>query len=555
LNVSTDPKYIESDSGFHVMKQIIENVNRKRDDIFWYVIAPKRTEKFLKTERTKVLAYPFSNWAVTNRYHFDFVHFKKIFDLDYDIDLIFNSQPELTANFYSIFNLPGRDERFKIPIINYLHWLAVPETLKYQKTTFVRQVEGIILSEFTGLNSKWAKKIFMQNLSRMRRDKVFSSFFNDKTFRIVDEKLQPLYLGSPLDEIDKYRKLDYDELARNSKERKLYKEIFEKVESIKTIVFNHRLMNYTGANEFIKYIKRLSKERKDFLVWLTDPNYKAFFENEKLDVIPNLLRVETLPWKVYIALLSRCYFSTACHPTYSAWSLSCIDTMSVCRPVLVPRAFAFPEIVGEDYELFFGSDLNNRETLWVHRASYLLDNDSEARRIGLECRRRVEMLFDWKKIIDNYIALFDKFVNRDFGEETESMRKLAEYVKKTGAVSKRDIFNFMGWSHDFNTKVTWQRYRNYLLSNDFIEDVSSDKVFFRHKIVGQRTIADTLEVPEIEITFLDEKEKEFDIEFIDEQERKSIAKVWECPRCGHINDEKHYFFCEKCGFRNLETMD
>jgi len=62
--------------------------------------------------------------------------------------------------------------------------------------------------------------------------------------------------------------------------------------------------------------------------------------------------------------------------------------------------------------------------------------------------------------------------------------------------------------------------------------------------------------PEFEIIFLDEQKEDFEIQFLDENnERKSIAKVWECPRCGHVNDEEHYFFCEKCGFRNLETMD
>jgi glycosyltransferase involved in cell wall biosynthesis len=511
LNVSTAPEFVESDSGFHVMKQLIENVNKKRNDIYWYIIAPKQCEKLLNKERVKVLPYNFSSWAVTNRFHFDYLHFRKIFTNDYDIDLIFNSQPELTANLYSIFNLPGRDERFKIPIINYIHWLGVPETGKYQKTVFMKQLEAILLGEYTGVNSKWAKKIFIENCYKNKKDELLRLLLTDEAIKTVNEKLSPLYLGSPLEEIDKYKKLEADELAETSSERKMLKQIFETVESTKVIVFNHRLMEYTGANLFVQYINKLSAKRKDFLVWLTDPNYKAFFENEKIEMIPNLLRIKTLPWKTYIALLSRCTFSTACHPSYSCWSLSCVDTMSVSRPVLVPRAFAFPEIVGEDYQMFFGNNIEERETLWIHRAEYLLDNEDEARKIGNYCRQRVEKLFDWRKIVDTYISLFDKYVDYSYGEETESMKQLAEFVRKTGCISKREIFDYMKWSFDLNSKVTWKRYRNYLLNNGFEEDLSSPIVHFRHKQLGQRPLHEFKE----ELIQFDFADEEITFEFSD----------------------------------------
>jgi len=35
--------------------------------------------------------------------------------------------------------------------------------------------------------------------------------------------------------------------------------------------------------------------------------------------------------------------------------------------------------------------------------------------------------------------------------------------------------------------------------------------------------------------------------------KKKVAKAWTCPACGHRNDAKQCFFCEKCGFRNIET--
>jgi len=37
------------------------------------------------------------------------------------------------------------------------------------------------------------------------------------------------------------------------------------------------------------------------------------------------------------------------------------------------------------------------------------------------------------------------------------------------------------------------------------------------------------------------------------QAKKKVVKPWTCPACGHRNDANHYFFCEKCGFRNIET--
>ncbi|MGF3499992.1 MAG: DUF7577 domain-containing protein [Candidatus Bathyarchaeia archaeon] len=30
-------------------------------------------------------------------------------------------------------------------------------------------------------------------------------------------------------------------------------------------------------------------------------------------------------------------------------------------------------------------------------------------------------------------------------------------------------------------------------------------------------------------------------------------KSWRCPSCGHVNPPSHFFFCRKCGFRNIAT--
>lgn len=505
LNLSTNPDHLESDSGFQVMRQLVQAVNKVRDDVHWYLVCPKETKKFLHGERITILPYEFTNWAVQNRFHFDFIKFRKVFKSDYDVDLIFSSQPELNGNLYSLFNLPGRDMRFSVPIVSYLHWLAVKETPKYQESCFIRQVEGMIYSKFVGINSKWAKKIFMKQLASLID---VHPMINKKAYDMIDKKLQPLFLGTPLEEIDKYKDLKYDEFDVSSSERKILKKVFETVESKKTIVFNHRLMVYTGAELFLKFMNRLGKERDDFVVWLTDPNYKAFFKNSKLDLLSNMLRVVGLPWKAYIALLSRVSFGCACHFQYSAWSLSCIDTMSVSKPIIVPKAFAFPEIVGEDYPMFYANDEKTREVVFLHRANYLLDNEDEAKKVGAQNRKRVEELFDWKVRVDDYLKVFDSCVNYDYGEETDAMRKLVRVVRK-GALDKKAIFNGMGWSRSFDTKVTWQRYRNFLLKNGFVEDILNPKVVFMPKHGGQ-TLLHTKE-PKVELK-LEKDVEEIEVE-------------------------------------------
>jgi len=458
-------------------------------------------------ERVTVLPYPFTFWAVVNRFHFDFISLKKVLKNDYDFDIILTSQPELTGNLYTVFNPPGRDMRFAIPIVQYLHYLAVPEGSHYQETCFIRQVEGILYSKFTGINSKWAKRIFMRNVAKL---KEVSPFINKRGESYIDKTLQPLYLGTPLDEIDACKNRGADELTQNSKERAIYKELFEEIESHKTIVFNHRLMNYTGAEVFTDLIGKLFKKRKDFLLWFTDPNFKAFFARKKFDMLPNMIRSSGVPWRAYIALLSRTYFGACCHPQYSAWCLSLIDGMADAKPYLVPRAFAFPEIVGDDYLGFFSNDEKVKSATFLEKAEYWLDNELEVKRVGALNRKRVEDKFNWDRAVDGWLKVLDDNVSFEFGEETEAMIKLKQLVRKRGMASKRLIFEEMKWSADFNTKVTFRRYRNYLLSNDFVENIDSGKVVFMPKTGGQTLLG--AREPEVELKLDDDVEEEIEVE-------------------------------------------
>lgn len=464
------------------MRQLVQSVNKVRKNVHWYLICPKEVKEreYLKEDRVTVLPSMFTEWANKNRFHFDVLWLKKIMNMNYDFDVFLNSQPELSSNFYNIMNPSLQDKKFSVPIINYLHWLSVPENQNYQIGSFLRQVEGILYSKFSAVNSKWVKKIFLQNIEKeIKTNKEFP--VSEKLIDITDEKLHPLTLGTPLEEMDKYRKLEHDEFNLPHESEKVLKGFFEELDTTKTIVFNHRLMKYTGADHFLRLISKLHRRRKDFNILITDPNYKTFFKKEKFKLLP-IFRANNLGWNMYTAVLSRCHFGVGFHTKYCAWSLSTVDTMSVCRPVLVPSAFAYPEIVGHNYKMTFTVDPKERESSFLGQVNFLLDNEDSARKIGLHCRNRVEKCFDWKVVVNQWLDVLEKHSDMEFyGNETETMKKLAKMVQEYKRLEKKQIYKMMNWSFNISGKVAWLRYRRYLLTHDIAEEISSPEVVFTSK--------------------------------------------------------------------------
>jgi glycosyltransferase involved in cell wall biosynthesis len=92
-----------------------------------------------------------------------------------------------------------------------------------------------------------------------------------------------------------------------------------------------------------------------------------------------------------------------------AWGLVATEAMGCGKPVIASKVGGLPDQVIDGFNGFLVPPRNTRAL--ADRILYLLENPSEARRMGLNGRRLAEERFDIEKRIDKIIELYKKLLN------------------------------------------------------------------------------------------------------------------------------------------------
>lgn len=441
LNVST--QNLDGDSGFRVQYEFMKACYEAGKDYFFYLIAPVEAQNLIDLPNVKVLPYKFRGYHYDSRFQFNISDFDKIIDqTQMDFDILWNNQPELTPQLLSFLRYVSH---FDIPAVGYMHWLDVPESRNIGsmgefEQTFIQQLAGILSSEFIGVNSWYAYRLW---------EKHFVTLF--PLFDIRQLELHPLTLGVDLEE------------------KNLFKD--EKKFDKFTILFNHRSMGYTGYNELIKILKDIDLGN-DIQILFTNPGKTQIGclpEIKNVKFLGNLTREE------YLKLIWKVDMGIAFHQEYSAWSLACVDLMAIGKPCLVPRKFAFPEIFG-DYSLTFDNNKNFSEKL-----KYILDNRDEVRKWGNYCLERAKTKFDWRVVLPSWIDAIEKGLNfvkldKTRTENSETLKKIIDIIEKNKFLRKCDLPEELniGSRHP---QIKWSPYRRGL-QKVVLEDIENPDVVF-----------------------------------------------------------------------------
>jgi glycosyltransferase involved in cell wall biosynthesis len=93
-----------------------------------------------------------------------------------------------------------------------------------------------------------------------------------------------------------------------------------------------------------------------------------------------------------------------------AWGLVATEAMACGKPVVASRVGGLPDQVIDGYNGFLVPPRDPRAL--ADRILYLLENPSEARRMGLNGRRLAEERFDIEKRIDNIVKLYRELVGK-----------------------------------------------------------------------------------------------------------------------------------------------
>ncbi len=410
----TYQKDLEKDSYVVVLTNIIKELNKIRNDIHWTIISPKHIHSldFINTEQ---ILLPMPSYPNAMRTHFDF---KTIMGemswKEKDYDIVYTHLPEHALQ---LKNLLYNNTNINPLFIGYTHWTEFPEITNYEMTMMDVNFLGLLEMEKCGINTQGQKNLILKNAEKN---------FNKDVVKRLDDIIVPQYLGW---EIPKYEKIKTDK---------------------KIIVFNHRPHTYKNYPWFLEQMDELWEQRKDFEVWvpLADSVTKPYMTNDKYDRYG------------YFSKLSSCYLGVCAKQKYAGWAISATDGMSVGVPYLFSDDDYYHELA-DDAGIYYedGKDL-------LVKINNLFNVGDLRDEWSFKSLERFEM-GKWKNAIQQFNTMLNDTISNlpTIKEDTDSYKKIVEFVQKNKSVSKKDILEKLGWG----VRISFSSYRNKLRKNSNIK--------------------------------------------------------------------------------------
>ena len=215
-------KDLEKDSYVVVLGNIIRELNKIRDDLFFTIISPSYINS-LNFENTEQIIAPQVSYPNSMRMAFPF---KEVFSnlkwKENDYDIVYSHLPEHTGN---LKNLLYNSTNISPAFIGYTHWTEFKEITNYEyQVGLAYNIVGLLQMSKCGINTQAQKNLVLKNAKE---------YFNDDVVSKLDKILQPQYLGW---EIPKYEKQTTDK---------------------NIIVYNHRPHTYKNYPWFLEQTDKL----------------------------------------------------------------------------------------------------------------------------------------------------------------------------------------------------------------------------------------------------------------------------------------------------------
>jgi hypothetical protein len=399
---------LEKDSYVVVLRNVIKELNKIRDDIHWTILSPTEIQS-LVFENTTQIPINLPSYPNAMRTHFNFTELKDVLKWKTtDYDVLYSHLPEHTDQLVNLFH---NNTNITPKVVGYCHWYEVPENTAYNKTMLMANFAGMLQMEECGVNSEWLKELVL--------DKVSQSY-HPRMVRRLDDIIQPHYLG--IDKVD-----------------------MKSEPKGKSIIFNHRDNEYTGFKWFIKQMDKLYVKRQDFTVYTTLADIDRPYAN----------RVRIHNRDEYLKFLKTMRVGVGCFDKYSAWSISTTDSLSMGVPYVLPNKLCYPEMVGGDYPLLY-KDGND----FLEKIEQVLNSDFVRDVAVVYLKKEIED-FKWENRVPKWFNNWN-FLRPDsfamIGDTSESYKRIVDYIHKENSVTKKDILEHMGWG----VRISFSAYRNKL---------------------------------------------------------------------------------------------
>ena len=416
----TFQKELEKDSYIQVIKNQIKLLNEIRDDLWFYLILPEPVPS-LAFDNVSQWYLPMPTYPPTMRSHVDVPKLQKMLNRVNDFDLVMSHLPEHT---HALKNVLYNVTHHTPPVFGYCHWFELKEVVAWQKDSFLQNITGLLEYDRCYLNTEHQKQMVL---------KQSKETFNDATIERLDSILTVQHLGVNREDI--------------------VSEINETPEKI--IVFNHRPDTYKHFKEFIAVCDELWKLRQDFKVWipLLDKPNREYVITDKGDK----------QW--YYNKLKTCYVGFSPKQKYGGWSVATTDGMMNGVPYVMYNDTYYKELHPQGD--FFDND---RDALMLLN-TYLDDpryRNEEAEK-ALDCIQTSLIYKD--KIVEMNNYMNDLLSSQKVMGESDKLKEIIEFIKKSKSVTKKEIMDFVGWGRG----IKWTPYRRALMNHPNIYDVMDEQ--------------------------------------------------------------------------------
>jgi len=400
---------LEKDSYVVVLRNVIKELNKVRDDIHWTIMSPGDI-KSLTFKNTTQIPINLPSYPNAMRCHFNYNEIKANLRWKHtDYDVVYSHLPEHTLN---MSNLLENDTNISPKYVGYCHWYEVDENTNYSKRMLMDNYNGMLEMEECGVNSIWLKELVLEKAKE---------WYNKETISKLDKIIKPHYLG-----IDKINNVEVPTKK-------------------KTIIFNHRDNYYTGWTWFIDRMDELYKQRQDFTVYTTLADLDR----------PYAKRVKISDRDEYLDFIRSMHVGVGTFQKYSAWSISTTDSLSMGVPYILPNKLCYPEMVGKDYPLLY-----NGKDEFLQKVNGALDDDGSVDKAKNYLKTKIEE-FPWASRVPDWFGGWN-FLSPDkfdmIGDKSESYNKIVDFIHKKKSVTKKEILDYLGWG----VRISFSPYRNRL---------------------------------------------------------------------------------------------